>query len=461
MRGTILKNKRRIIVSEMTEEEHNEVNLYANWIVSKEKKILDEYAGQSIEEVPEKYREKIKKLREYGLGLKKENIADKILEFVVLNNRMPVRYGKKVSDMTEEEHMEKNLYASWERTREYKIFQEYKEKNIDEVPKEYWEFIGKLREFGIGVKEKTVIEKVIDFVKENRRLPKGSFSSKIPRKNLTISEMTTEQRYEQNLSASWRNSKEKEILEQYIGKSIDSVPEEYRETIQTLRSFGIGLPKKTLYEEVVEFLYEHNGRLMQNGFQTDGKRLKRKDMTKEQIDEVNLCQRWNKSEEKEVLEKYAGHSIDIFPKKYREVIQTLRSFGIGLPKKTTYEKVMEFLYKHGHLMQSSFSQEGIKLTRKDMTEEQIEEINLRQRWIASKEKTVLDEYAGQPIENVPEEYREKISKLREFGLGIKPSKLKQAKQNRDEAIERNNKAKELEGQVSEELKKRGKNHEEQ
>ena len=461
MRGTIFKNKRRIIVSEMTEEEHNEVNLYANWIVSKEKKILDEYAGQSIEEVPEKYREKIKKLREYGLGLKKENIADKILEFVVLNNRMPVRYGKKVSDMTEEEHMEKNLYASWERTREYKIFQEYKEKNIDEVPKEYREFIGKLREFGIGVKEKTVIEKVIDFVKENRRLPKGSFSSKIPRKNLTISEMTTEQRYEQNLSASWRNSKEKEILEQYIGKSIDSVPEEYRETIQTLRSFGIGLPKKTLYEEVVEFLYEHNGRLMQNGFQTDGKRLKRKDMTKEQIDEVNLCQRWNKSEEKEVLEKYAGHSIDIFPKKYREVIQTLRSFGIGLPKKTTYEKVMEFLYKHGHLMQSSFSQEGIKLTRKDMTEEQIEEINLRQRWIASKEKTVLDEYAGQPIENVPEEYREKISKLREFGLGIKPSKLKQAKQNRDEAIERNNKAKELEGQVSEQLKKRGKNHGEQ
>ena len=273
--------------------------------------------------------------------------------------------------------------------------------------------------------------------------------------------MTTEQRYEQNLSASWRNSKEKEILEQYIGKSIDSVPEEYRETIQTLRSFGIGLPKKTLYEEVVEFLYEHNGRLMQSGFQTDGKRLKRKDMTKEQIDEVNLCQRWNKSEEKEVLEKYAGHSIDIFPEKYREVIQTLRSFGIGLPKKTTYEKVIEFLYKHGHLMQSSFSQEGIKLTRKDMTEEQIEEINLRQRWIASKEKTVLDEYAGQPIENVPEEYREKISKLREFGLGIKPSKLKQAKQNRDEAIERNNKAKELEGQVSEELKKRGKNHEEQ
>ena len=273
--------------------------------------------------------------------------------------------------------------------------------------------------------------------------------------------MTTEQRDEQNLSANWRNSKEKEILEQYIGKSIDSVPKEYRETIKILRSFGIGLPKKTLYEEVVEFLYEHNGRLMQSGFQKDGKRLKRKDMTKEQIDEVNLCQRWNKSKEKEILEQYIGKSIDSIPEGYRETIQILRSFGIGLPEKTTYEKVIDFLYKHGHLMQSSFSQDGVKLLRKDMTEEQIEEVNLRQRWIASKEKTVLDEYAGQPIENVPEEYREKIAKLRQFGLGIKPSKLRQAKKQRDDAKNKNNQAKELEGQVSEQLKKRGIAHEEQ
>ena len=462
MRGAIFDdNKKRLLVSDMTEEEHREVNLYASWIVSKEKNILDQYAGKKIEEVPEKYREKIKKLREYGLGLKKENVSDDILEFLEIHHRMPVRYSTDIRSESKEKRNENNLYARWERSKEFKIYQKYKGINIEEVPKEYREFIGKLREFGIGVKEKTVIEKVIDFVKENGRLPKGSFSSNIPRKNLTISEMTTEQRDEQNLSASWRNSKEKEILEQYIGKSIDSVPKEYRETIKILRSFGIGLPKKTLYEEVVEFLYEHNGRLMQSGFQKDGKRLKRKDMTKEQIDEVNLYQRWNKSKEKEILEQYIGKSIDSIPEGYRETIQILRSFGIGLPEKTTYEKVIDFLYKHGHLMQSSFSQDGVKLLRKDMTEEQIEEVNLRQRWIASKEKTVLDEYAGQPIENVPEEYREKITKLRQFGLGIKPSKLRQAKKQRDDAKNKNNQAKELEGQVSEQLKKRGIAHEEQ
>ena len=74
---------------------------------------------------------------------------------------------------------------------------------------------------------------------------------------------------------------------------------------------------------------------------------------------------------------------------------------------------------------------------------------------------MLKKYAGKSIEEVPEEYRDKIAKLREFGLGSKKSKLQQTKHQRDEAKEKNKKAKELELQVAEQLKKRGKNHEEQ
>ena len=48
------------------------------------------------------------------------------------------------------------------------------------------------------------------------------------------------------------------------------------------------------------------------------------------------------------------------------------------------------------------------------------EVRLRGRWNNSKEKKILDEYAGRPIEEVPEEYREKIAKLRSLGqLGTK------------------------------------------
>ena len=96
-----------------------------------------------------------------------------------------------------------------------------------------------------------------------------------------------------------------------------------------------------------------------------------------------------------------------------------------------------------------------------MTPEQIKEAKLYHRWRKTIEKNILEEYEGRPIEEIPEGYREKIAKLREYGLGMKKGRISQAKQQRDEAKAKNDQAKELEGQVSEELKKRGKNHEEQ
>ena len=62
-----------------------------------------------------------------------------------------------------------------------------------------------------------------------------------------------------------------------------------------------------------------------------------------------------------------------------------------------------------------------------------------------------------PIDEVPEEYREKIAKLREFGIMGK-RKLSRVKQKRDEAKSENNKAKELEKEVEEELKRKGRTH---
>ena len=52
-------------------------------------------------------------------------------------------------------------------------------------------------------------------------------------------------------------------------------------------------------------------------------------------------------------------------------------------------------------------------------------------------------------------------KLINMGIINLESKLQQAKQKRDDAKVKNDKAKELEQQVSQQLKKRGKNYEEQ
>lgn len=184
-------------------------------------------------------------------------------------------------------------------------------------------------------------------------------------------------------------------------------------------------------------------------------------MTEEQLREVNLNQRYYLSEERKILEEYAGQPIENVPEEYREKIARLREFGLGKKEKTLYEQVIEFLENHnGKLMRSTISAAGKRLRNNEMTEDQKLEQSLYQRWARSEDRKILEAYAGQPIEDVPEEYREKIARLREFGLGTIKSKLSQAKQQRDEAESRNNQAKKLEQEVSKELKKRGQTHEE-
>ena len=178
------------------------------------------------------------------------------------------------------------------------------------------------------------------------------------------------------------------------------------------------------------------------------------------IKKSSLYRKWLKTEEKKILEEYIGEAIEKVPEEYREKIARLREFGLGT-EKTTFEQVLEFLETHdGKIMKGYFEKNGKILKRSEMTKEQLEEVQLYDKWKRTEERKILKEYAGRPIEEVPEKYREKIARLREYGLGTKKSKLSKAKQQRDEAKAKNRKAKKLEQQVSAQLEKRGKAHEE-
>ena len=76
---------------------------------------------------------------------------------------------------------------------------------------------------------------------------------------------------------------------------------------------------------------------------------------------------------------------------------------------------------------------------------------------------MADQHRQLPLWPCTEEDRRIIEIVRRLEEEYNPKKikLKQAKQKRDDAREKNNKAKELEEQVSEQLKKRGQSHEEQ
>ena len=69
---------------------------------------------------------------------------------------------------------------------------------------------------------------------------------------------------EKRLYNRWLKSKEEELLNKYVGRPIEEVTMEYREKIEVLRSWGLGLKEKTVYEEVIEFLETHGGKLPRN-----------------------------------------------------------------------------------------------------------------------------------------------------------------------------------------------------
>ena len=462
MHGSFNVNGKKLNRDEMTPEQVEEVNLYARWNYSPEKKILEEYAGRPIEDVPEEYREKIAVLRRYGLGEKEKTTYEQVIEFLenhggrIMHNKFRVN-GKELirGEMTQEQIEEINLYNRWRNAPEKEMLEKCAGRPIEEVPEEYREKIAVLRSYGLGEKEKTTYEQVIEFLENHGgRIMNGTFY--IDGKKLNKDKMTPEQRKEVNLYAKWIKAPEREMLEEYAGRPIEDVPEEYREKIAVLRSYGLGEKEKTTYEQVIEFLENHDGNIMKTAFRKNGKQLNRDEMTTEQIEEIKLYQRWNKSTERRILEEYAGRTIEDVPEEYREKIAVLRSYGLG---KTIYEQVIEFLETHdGRIMRTGFKVNGKQLNRDEMTSEQLEEKNLYARWNYSQEKKILEEYAGRPIEEVPEEYREKIAVLRSYGLD-KKARLSKAKQKRDEAKEKNEKAKELEQQVDSQLKRKGKSHE--
>ena len=294
------------------------------------------------------------------------------------------------------------------------------------------EILYKLSEEVENTERKTVYEQVIEFLENhNGKIVRGRIYK--DGKGLKVEEMTEEQKEEVNLYQRWKRSKEKGILDQYAGESIEKVPREYKEKIAKLREYGLGKKdkrkkqktEKTVYEQVIEFLESHNGKIMRGSFRNDGKILKAEEMTEEQKEEVNLYQRWYHSKEMKLLDQYAGKSIEKVPREYREKIAKLREYGLGKKEKTVYEQVIEFLEAHdGKLMISKIRKDGKVLKVEEMTEEQNKEVKLYSRWKNTEEKEILDQYAGEPIEKVPEEYREKIAKLREYGLGKKKKKIK-------------------------------------
>ena len=427
-RCTIKKEEKTLKREEMTEEELYEIKLYARWITSKEHKLLEKYVGVQIEEIPEseEMKEKIKALRSYGLGMKARTTYEEMIEWLENHEgRMPRGTIKKEEktlkreEMTEEELYEKNLYARWKKSKESKMLAKYVGVKIEEIPEsEDWK--GRISTLRNLIKnKKTLYEGIIEWLESHEgRMPRSEIRQK--GKILEKDEMTEEENYEIKLYRRWGRSEEDKILKKYIGVPIEAIPEseKIKEKIKTLRSYGLGMKEKTTYEDIIEWLESHEGRMPRGTIVQNGKQLTKENMTEKELAEKNLYARWSKSKERKKLEKYVGVKIEEITEseEMKKKIEVLRSYGLGMKEKTTYEEVIEWLENHeGRMPRSEIRQKGKILKKEEMTEEELTEKNLYARWRRTEEREMLDRYVGVPIEEVPEEWREKIARLRSLG----------------------------------------------
>ena len=380
----------------LTEEQIYENNLYARWRRCDEKQLVDKYSGVPIEKVPEEYKSIVEQVRSYGYGIEEKlTTYQKVIQFCEKNGRLPKYVVGTKATITEEQIYEKNLYGSWLRSDEKKLIDKYIGTPIEKIPEKDRVIVEQARYYGIEGKL-TFYQEVIRFCEKNGRVPRAVHGTKAA--------LTEEQLYEKNLYYRWRRSDEKQLVDKYAGVPIEGVPEEDREIVEQVRSYGYGVEEKlTAYQEIMQFCEKYGRwpRMFQGTNST---------CTEEQIYERNLYNRWQTSDEKQIVDKYAGIPIEKIPVEDRAIVEKVRSYGYGIKRKLIgYQALMQFCKKNGRLPKQIA---GKKAT---LTEKQIYERNLYAKWKTSKEKQLVDKYVGIPVEEIPEEDRVIVEQVRKYG----------------------------------------------
>ena len=380
----------------LTEEQIYENNLYARWCRCDEKQLVDKYSGVPIEKVPEEYKSIVEQVRSYGYGIEEKlTTYQKVIQFCEKNERLPKQVVGTKATLTEEQLYEKNLYGSWLRSDEKKLIDKYIGTPIEKIPEKDRVIVEQARYYGIEEKL-TFYQEVIRFCEKNGRVPRAVHGTKAA--------LTEEQLYEKNLYYRWRRSDEKQLVDKYAGVPIEGVPEEDREIVEQVRSYGYGVEEKlTAYQEIMQFCEKYGRwpRMFQGTNST---------CTEEQIYERNLYNRWQTSDEKQIVDKYVGIPTEKIPEEDKTIIEQVRSYGYGIKRKLIgYQALMQFCKKNGRLPKQIA---GKKAT---LTEKQIYERNLYAKWKTSKEKQLVDKYVGIPVEEIPEEDRAIVEQVRSYG----------------------------------------------
>lgn len=134
-------------------------------------------------------------------------------------------------------------------------------------------------------------------------MPRGNISKK--QKHIKDKDLTEEERKERRLYSRWYKSKERKILNKYVGVPLKDFPkelEDYVDKIDLLRSYGYGLEKPSVYEEIINWLETHDGNMPKSSITRHNKKVSKEKLSEDEKYQVGLYDRWRRSEERKVLE---------------------------------------------------------------------------------------------------------------------------------------------------------------
>ena len=416
---------------------------------------MKKYEGKAKEEVVDEEDRKtieiIEKLnKEYGLGENLKNALE-------IQNWCQENYGGKpiwernVPNSNSKDEKEKRLGKTLIRIRNRLKKREIKAKEevVDEEDRKTIEIIEKLdKEYGLGENLKNVLE-IQNWCQENYG-DKLIWERELPNSN---SKDEKEKRLGRTLiGIRYR-------LKKYEGKAKEEVvEEENRKTIEIIeeldKEYGLG--------EMLKHALEIQNWCQENyGDKPIWERNLPKSNSKDEK-EKKLGKRLN--EIRTALKKYEGKAkeevVDEEDRKTIEIIEELdKEYGL--------EKSLKNILEIQNWCQEKYGDKPIgerKLPSSESKDKKEKKLGQALRDIR---RMLKKTYEGKELEEIEdEEDRKKIEIIRILDEEYNPKKmtterLKDAKQQRDEAREKNNEAYVLEQQVSEELKKRGQIHEEQ
>lgn len=303
-----------------------EVQKLANWLNRQKMKLLKQYEGKELEEIPEVDREKVKLLQEIGIEYESqdERWNSNYEKLLILKKEK----GKLPSSMSED--IETRILGRWIVAQRQNLLKQYIGIELEEIPESDREKVKLLREIGV------------EYASQDERW-NLNYRKAVKLKQGELNEKTNLKEIE-----SWIEHQKERVLKQYIGKELAEIPEVDREKVELLRQIGIEYRSKeqktksdinnwnNILQLIIEFK-ERKGRFPRD---------------REKDEESRKLGKWLGHQKQKILRPYIGKELAEIPEEHREKVKCLREIGVEYnPKNQKFEDIIEMSKRNQELSQ--------------------------------------------------------------------------------------------------------------